>query len=80
MNTRHELARQAFDVGQAVGLGFTQPLDLMGRGAVGRILAVKGEPANSTGCCCTRRRGRDLPAADSDFVPVSSCCSKISAT
>ena len=42
MNTRHELARQAFDVGQAVGLGFTQPLDLMGRGAVGRILAVKG--------------------------------------
>lgn len=57
MNGRHESERQAFDLGRAVGLGFTQPLGLMRRGAVGRILAVKGGPANSTGCCCTRRRG-----------------------
>ncbi|MDG4553762.1 MAG: FeoA family protein [Candidatus Competibacter sp.] len=40
MNTYNEQERHAFALGQAVGLGFTQPLGRMRRGGVGRILAV----------------------------------------
>lgn len=41
MNERDEPERQTFDLGCAAGLGFTQPLGLMRRGGVGRILAVR---------------------------------------
>jgi len=40
MNAYNEQEQQAFALGQAVGLGFTQPLGLMRPGSVGRILAV----------------------------------------
>ena len=41
MNERDESERQAFELEYAAGLGFTQPLGLMRRGGVGRILAVQ---------------------------------------
>ena len=41
MNERDEQERRAFELGRAVGPGFTQPLGLMRRGGVGRILAVQ---------------------------------------
>ena len=40
MNAYAEPERQAFALGQAVGLGFIQPLSLMRPGSVGRILSV----------------------------------------
>ncbi len=40
MNAYAEPERQAFVMGQAVGLGFIQPLSLMRPGSVGRILSV----------------------------------------
>lgn len=43
MNNHSEQERQAFALGQAVGLGFTQPLGQMRRGSAGRVLAVSSE-------------------------------------
>ena len=40
MNAYTEPERQAFALGQAVGLGFIQPLSLMRPGSAGRILTV----------------------------------------
>ena len=40
MNAYTEPERQAFALGQAVGLGFIQPLSQMRPGSVGRILTV----------------------------------------
>lgn len=42
MNALSEPERRAFELGCAVGLGFTQPLGRMRPGAVGRVLAVSG--------------------------------------
>jgi len=42
MNAYTEPERRAFALGQAVGLGFIQPLSLMRPGSVGRILTVSG--------------------------------------
>ena len=41
MNGNDEQERRAFELGCAVGLGFTKPLGLMRPGSVGRILAVQ---------------------------------------
>ena len=46
MNRPNEQERRAFEAGCAVGLGFTQPLSLMRRGGVGRILAVQSSDGN----------------------------------
>jgi len=42
MNAYTDLERRAFALGQAVGLGFIQPLSLMRPGSVGCILTVSG--------------------------------------
>lgn len=42
MKLSSESERQAFQLGCAVGLGFTQPLGQMRPGGMGRILAVSG--------------------------------------
>lgn len=41
MNGNDEQERRVFELGCAVGLGFTKPLGLMRPGSVGRILAVQ---------------------------------------
>lgn len=46
MNTCNEQERRAFALGQAVGSGLTQPLSLMRRSGVGRILAVQSSDGN----------------------------------
>lgn len=46
MNRLNKQERQTFEAGSALGLGFTQPLSLMQRGGVGRILAVQNSDDN----------------------------------
>ena len=48
MNGNDERERRAFELGCAVGLGFTKPLGLMRQGSVGRILAVRGGDGDSS--------------------------------
>jgi len=48
MNGNDERERCAFELGRATGPGFTQPLGLMDRGGVGRILAVRGGDGDSS--------------------------------
>jgi ferrous iron transport protein A len=47
MNKNSERERRAFELGCAVGLGFTKPLGLMRPGSIGRILAVRASDGDA---------------------------------